>query len=93
MDKTAGENTKSEWTIEREEESLSGDKKKRNLLSEMPRDKTVVVDPIELLAGALPSRELKQAQQQAKDAVRCYIEAANILMRLQQAQQQQTSLK
>ena len=51
------------------------------------------IDPLELLAGAFPPRELKQAQAHAKKALQLYIDAANLIREIQQQQQTQDSSK
>mmetsp|Transcript_8225 Transcript_8225/g.10762 ORF Transcript_8225/g.10762 Transcript_8225/m.10762 type:complete len:237 (-) Transcript_8225:91-801(-) len=68
------------WTVEQNEQTTEDDD------GNGERDSTtkVVIDPLELLAGAFPPKELKEAQKRAKLALQSYIEAANLLIRLRQ---------
>ena len=42
------------------------------------------MDPLELLAGALPPKELHRAQQEARACLQSYLQAANCLVKLQE---------
>ena len=66
-----GDDTETEWTIVQEENE--DDNEDMMLLKR---------DPIEFLGGWMPPRELKIAQQQSKQALQTYIEAANSAAKL-----------
>ena len=53
------------------------------------------MDPLELLAGALPPKELHRAQQEARVCLQSYLQAANCLVKLQEhlGQCKQTQMK
>jgi hypothetical protein len=73
---TANKETGKEWTVEHN----SNNNDDENKGAQQAENQTI--DPLELLAGAFPPRELKEAQKRAKQALQCYIEAANLLIRL-----------
>ena len=45
-------------------------------------DQSDLIDPVQLLGGALPPRSLKDAQEHAKRALQAYIQAANSMQEL-----------
>jgi Mg-chelatase subunit ChlD len=70
--KAAGKEEASTWTVTNHEDA-------DNLVDE--ETKLRAVDPLDLFG--FPTRELRQAQQDARRAVEVYMEAANLLLALQ----------
>ena len=66
----AGETSTDGWVVVNE----SGDE---NVSDQVLMKQLDIVDPVELVAGGLPPRELKRAQQEAHKALVGYIQAAN----------------
>ena len=69
--KTKDSEAKPEWTVMTEDSQLVDEETKLRSL-----------DPVELFG--LPNPELRQAQQEAREAMTLFVEAANLLMVLQQ---------
>ncbi|CAB9526377.1 expressed unknown protein [Seminavis robusta] len=63
-----------EWTVEKEEELDEEDRLRR-------------ADPL-VFFGAMPPKELRRAQQEAQNALARYVEAANLIVAIQQSMQQ-----
>ena len=79
-------------TLQQEEEQRRQRQRKqenKEQYSERSSSSVMVDDPLELLAGALPPKELRQAQHEARRAIQCYIAAANLWLQLQQQLQQE----
>lgn len=68
--------SKKEWTVTEDSEFMDEETKLRS------------IDPIELFG--LPTRELRQAKQEAQRALALYVEAANFMLALQQELGSQT---
>ena len=78
----AGETSSDGWVVVNETDD-------ENVSDQMLMKQLDIVDPVELVAGGLPPRELKRAQQEARKALVSYIQAANaaaILLTSLQAQ-------
>jgi len=71
--------------------AASQPKKTKNVMSEEEAENTATVvddqDFLQLLAGSLPPRELREAQQAARQALEHYVQAANVLAELLQQTQ------